>query len=83
VKDYTYNHNKKGDGGRCIMAKTQEPAQKITKGKRTGGMAQVVEYVCNKHKVFKPQYCTPHQKKSKDKFVHTQMFFSILTTAYG
>jgi hypothetical protein len=50
---------------------------------KSGGMAQVVEYMSNKLKVFKPQYRIPHQKKSKDKFVTNTDVFSILTIAYG
>jgi hypothetical protein len=46
-------------------------------------MAQVVEHMSNKHKVFKPQHCIPHQKKSRDKFVHNTDVVSILKPAYG
>jgi hypothetical protein len=46
-------------------------------------MAQVVEDMTNKHKVFKPQYCTPHQKNCKDKLVLSTDVFSILKPAYG
>jgi hypothetical protein len=47
-------------------------------------MAQVVEHMFNKHKLFKHQYCTPHQKKSRDKlyiYVDTDVFI-ILKPSY-
>jgi hypothetical protein len=43
----------------------------------------MVEHMSNKNKVFKCQYCTPHQKKSRDKFVLNIDVFSILKPAYG
>jgi hypothetical protein len=46
-------------------------------------MAQVVEHMSKKHKVFKPQYCTPHQKKSEDKFVLTRDDFTSINLAYS
>jgi hypothetical protein len=40
-------------------------------------MAQVVACMSNKHKVFKPQYCTPNQKKYRDKLVLNTDAFSM------
>jgi hypothetical protein len=46
-------------------------------------MTQVVEHKSNKHKVFKPQYCIPSQKKSRDKIVLNTDVVSNLKPAYG
>jgi hypothetical protein len=45
-------------------------------------MDQEVEHMSNNYNVFKPQYCTPHQKMSRDIFVLNRDGFSILTAAF-